>query len=60
MQFSFTLADKIDPIAVYAAFVATLVFAWNIYVWRSSGPRLKVSASMNVFDRLIGRSDDGW
>ena len=52
MQFTLTLADKIDPIAVYAAFVATLVFAWNIYVWRNSGPRLAVTATMNML--IIG------
>jgi len=52
MQFTLTLADKIDPIAVYAALVATLVFAWNIYVWRNSGPRLNVTASMNML--IIG------
>jgi hypothetical protein len=48
MQFTFTLADKIDPLALYAAIISTLVFAWNIYVWRNSGPRLNVSASMNM------------
>jgi hypothetical protein len=48
MQFTFTLTDKIDPTAIYAALVATLVFAWNIYVWRNSGPRLKVTARMNM------------
>ena len=52
MQFTLTLADKIDPIAIYAALVATLVFAWNIYVWRHSGPRLNVTASMNML--IIG------
>jgi hypothetical protein len=48
VQFTFTLANKIDPVAVYAAFVATMVLAWNIYVWRHSGPRLKVTAAMNM------------
>ena len=38
MQFTFTLTDKIDPVAVYAALVATMVFAWNVYVSRNSGP----------------------
>jgi len=56
MQFTLTLADKIDPIAVYAALVATLVFAWNIYVWRNSGPRLNVTASMNML--IIGGSPE--
>jgi hypothetical protein len=54
MQFTVSLANKIDPIAIYAAFVATLVFAWNVYVWRNSGPKLRVSASMNMM--IIGGS----
>jgi hypothetical protein len=54
MQFTLTFADKIDPVAIYAACVATMVFCWNIYVWRNSGPRLKVSASMNML--IIGGS----
>jgi hypothetical protein len=29
-----------------------LVFAWNIYVWRNSGPRLEVHAIMNML--IIG------
>jgi hypothetical protein len=48
MHFTFALADKVDPIAIYAAFVATLVFVWNVHVWLSNGPRLKVTASMNM------------
>ena len=56
MQFTFTLADKIDPVAVYAALVATMVFAWNVYVWRNSGPRLNVTANMNML--VIGGSAD--
>ena len=54
MQVTFTLADKIDPVAVYAALVATMVFAWNLYVWRNSGPRLNVTAKMNML--IIGGS----
>jgi hypothetical protein len=52
MQFTFTLANKIDPVALYAAFVATMVLVWNIYVWRHSGPRLDVTATMNML--IIG------
>lgn len=56
MQLSFTFAEKIDPIAIYAAFVATLVFAWNIYVWLNSGPRLQVTAQMNML--ILGGTAD--
>jgi hypothetical protein len=52
MQFTFTLANKVDPVALYAAFVATMVLVWNIYVWRHSGPRLEVTATMNML--IIG------
>jgi hypothetical protein len=56
MQFTLTLADKVDPVAIYAAIVATMVFAWNIYVWRNSGPRLNVSATMNML--ILGGSHE--
>jgi hypothetical protein len=40
-----TLADKIDPVAIYAAFVSTIVLIWQIFVW--SGPRLRIHAGSN-------------
>jgi hypothetical protein len=52
MQFTLTLSNKIDPLAIYAALVSTMVFAWNIYVWWNSGPRLEVTALMNML--IIG------
>jgi hypothetical protein len=42
------LVDKIDPIAIYAAVLSTFVFLWNVYVWWNSGPKLAVSATMNM------------
>ena len=56
MQFTFTLANKIDPIAIYAALVSTSVFVWNIYVWWNSGPSLNVTASMNML--IIGGTSE--
>jgi hypothetical protein len=44
MHLAFALTDKVDPIAVYATVVATLVFGWNVYVWLNSGPRLQIVA----------------
>ena len=43
-----TFAAKIDPIAIYAAVLSTIVFIWNVFVWWRTGPRLKVSASSNM------------
>ena len=43
-----TFADKIDPLAIYAAFLSTTVFIWQIFVWMRAGPRLRVSASSNM------------
>ena len=44
MEFSFTLADKIDPVAIYAALVATIVLLWDVIKWWRQGPRLQGSA----------------
>jgi hypothetical protein len=43
-----TLADRLDPVAVYAAVVSTIVLGWQIFVWFRTGPRLKLSASSNM------------
>jgi hypothetical protein len=43
-----TLADRIDPVAIYAATVSTCVLIWQIFVWLRTGPKLKVSASANM------------
>jgi hypothetical protein len=43
-----TIADRIDPVAIYAAVVSTSVLIWQIFVWLRTGPRLKVSAASNM------------
>lgn len=48
MDFSITLADKIDPVAMYAALVATLVLLWDILKWWRSGTRLRISANSDM------------
>jgi hypothetical protein len=53
-----TFADKIDPIAIYAATVSTTVLIWNIFIWFRTGPRLKVSASANMKTFGQGVRDD--
>jgi hypothetical protein len=42
MEVSFTLADKLDPIAIYAALVASVVLVWDIIKWARKGPKLKL------------------
>jgi hypothetical protein len=53
-----TFADKIDPIAIYAALVSTTVLIWNIFVWFRNGPRLRVSVSTNMGTFGRGIRDD--
>lgn len=48
MELHINFADKIDPVAVYAAIVATLVLGWQIFVWLRSGPHLKGRANSNM------------
>ncbi|MGB8428776.1 MAG: hypothetical protein WCE72_03065 [Pseudolabrys sp.] len=43
-----TFARQLDPVAIYAAIVSTVVLIWQIFVWRRVRPRLKVSASANM------------
>lgn len=48
MLLTFSLADKIDPVAVYAAIVATLVLIWDVIKWLRAGPRLHGKAQGNM------------
>ncbi len=42
-------------IAAYAAAVSTFVLGWDAYKWLASGPRIDVSASLNM--KLIGGAE---
>lgn len=48
MELSFEIVAKFDPVAYYAAIVATGALAWNIFIWLRTGPRLKLSISTNM------------
>jgi len=37
-----------EIIAAYAAVVATVVLAWDVYKWKASGPRIRFSVSSNM------------
>ena len=52
MEFSFQIVDKVDPVAAYAAVIATLVALWDIIKWWNSGPKLQGSARLNM--RMFG------
>ena len=47
-------------IAIWGAVLATAAIIWDILKWRSSGPRLRISARANSFysDRLLEPQDD--
>lgn len=49
------MSFKIDPIALYAAIVATAGFAWSIYEWRHRKPHIKIKVE---FFRLLGPGMD--
>ena len=48
MELQLTFADKIDPVAIYAAVVATFVLVWDVVKWIRVGPRLTGYASPNM------------
>jgi hypothetical protein len=53
-----TFAEKVDPVAAYAAIVSTGVLIWQIFVWLRTGPQVKVTASSNM-KTFGGLSEDG-
>lgn len=58
MQLSFHFIGQIDPVALYAAVVATAVFVWDIVKWRQSGVHLKGYANSNMKTLHMGDLDD--
>jgi hypothetical protein len=57
MEVSFTLADELDPIAIYAALVASVVLIWDIIKWAREGPKLKLHV---IVPAKIINQDDGY
>ena len=62
MEITLQLIDKVDPIAIYAAIVATTLLIWDIVKWRRSGPRLRlrVMPNMETFCSSVGFAKDCW
>jgi hypothetical protein len=60
MDITFQIVGKFDPVAVYAAVVATFVAAWNIFIWFQTGPKLKLRiwTGMAVVPPLHGTEED--
>ncbi|MCH7888872.1 MAG: hypothetical protein IIA00_06295 [Proteobacteria bacterium] len=52
MELTFQIVDKIDPVAFYAAIVATAILIWDVVKWLRSGARvqLRVSSDMKTFN----------
>ncbi len=40
MELTLNFVDEIDPVAIYAAIVATAILVWEVIKWFRSGPRL--------------------
>lgn len=58
MALTLELAERIDPIAIYAALVSTALLIWDVVKWLRSGPILKGSASPNITTFNMGPMDD--
>lgn len=53
--------DKVTSIvAWWGAILSTIVLLWDIYKWKTSGPRLKIDITPNMqyFEQGTGRVDD--
>lgn len=48
MEPKFVLVGQLDPIAVYAAIIATLVLIWDIVKWASTRARLRVRVKYDM------------
>ena len=48
MEITLNIVGEIDPVAIYAALVATTILIWDVVKWLRSGPRIKVRANSNM------------
>lgn len=48
MEFSFHFADEIDPVAVYAAILSTVIFVLEIIKWLFGGEKFKGRSNSNM------------
>lgn len=48
MEITLNIVAQLDPIAVYAALVATAILIWDVVKWLRSGPRIRVRANPNM------------
>lgn len=53
MDLIFEGANGLDPVAIYAAVVATVVLVWDVVKWRSQGPRLRLRTVVPAV--IVGR-----
>ena len=55
MEITLNLVAEIDPVAIYAALVATTILIWDVVKWLRSGPRLRTRASSGMI--IVGDPD---
>lgn len=48
MEITLNFVAEIDPVAIYAALVATTILIWDVVKWLRSGPRIKVRMNPNM------------
>ena len=48
MEITLNIVGEIDPVAIYAALVATTILIWDVVKWLRSGPRLKTRANSGM------------
>ena len=48
MEWMFRFDVEADPVAIYAAIVATAILIWDVAKWLRSGPRIKLRALPNM------------
>lgn len=48
VQTSFSIARDLNLVTIYAAFVATIVFLWQVAVYLREGARLRVRANPHM------------
>jgi hypothetical protein len=59
MQYTVDLVWKVDPVALYAAVLSTLIFCWELWKWYRRGPKLRgfVSSNMKIRDGAMVSSN---
>jgi len=61
MKIEINFTNTTDFVAWWGAIISTLVFLWDIYKWKTTGPKLSVSTSSNMKAlNLPGKENKTW